>query len=179
MFLETPRLIIRKFTDEDFADFWAYANDPEMCRMMGRDDMSDPETARFTFDWLKNREERGYALVSKETGRVIGNLTVTLPSPSVVELREVAGKKGRAMSFSLSRRYQRKGLMEEALRAVIDHLFREEQMVYINLGHFDFNTPSRELQRKLGFSHLMTERFSVDGEEFVSVENILWNSAAR
>ena len=34
MFLETPRLIIRKFEDEDFNDFWAYANDLEMCRML-------------------------------------------------------------------------------------------------------------------------------------------------
>lgn len=174
LFLETERLILRKFKEEDFADFWAYANDPEMCRMMGRDDMSRPETARFTFDWLKDREERGYALVLKENRWVIGNLTITLPSPSAVELRKLAGKKGRAMSFSLSRQYQRRGLMEEALRAVIAHLFEAEEMDYINLGHFDFNHASRDLQKKLGFSQLTTERFSVDGTEFVVMENILW-----
>jgi len=179
MFLETPRLIIRKFEDEDFNDFWAYANDPEMCRMMGRDDMTDPAVARFTFDWLKDREERGYALVLKETGRVIGNLTITLPSPSVAELRELAGKKGRSMSFSLSRRYQRQGLMEEALRAGIDRLFREEQTDYINLGHFPFNHASEALQKKLGFTYLTTERFFCDGEEGQSIENILWNHCAR
>lgn len=174
LFLETRRLILRKFREEDFPDFWAYANDPEMCRMMGRDDMSDPETARFTFDWLKDREERGYGLVLKETGKVIGNLTITLPPPFVVELRELAGKKGRSMSFSLSRQYQRRGLMEEALRAVIAHLFDVEGLDYVNLGHFDFNTASRELQKKLGFTYLTTERFSENGQELVSIENILW-----
>lgn len=177
MFLETDRLLVRKFKDEDFADFWAYANDPEMCRMMGRDDMSDPETARFTFHWLKDREERGYALVLKETGRVIGNLTITLPPPFIVELRELAGKKGRAMSFSISRRYQRRGLMEEVLRAVIGHLFEVEELDYINLGHFDFNHASRELQKKLGFTWLTDERFSENGVEMVSIENILWREA--
>ena len=175
IFLETKRLLIR---EEDFADFYAYANDPEMCRMMGRDDMSDPEAARFTFHWLKDREERGYALVLKETGRVIGNLTVTLPSPFVVELRELAGKKGRSMSFSLSRQYQRRGLMEEALRAVIRRLFEAEDMDYINLGHFDFNEASRELQKKLGFTHLTTERFTENGQELASIENILWRECA-
>ena len=179
MFLETQRLIIRKFREEDFEAFWAYANDPEMCRMMGRDDMSDPETARFTFSWLKDKEERGYALVLKETGKVIGNLTITLPPPFIVELRELAGKKGRSMSFSLSRHYQRRGLMEEALRAVISHLFESEEMDYINLGHFDFNVPSRELQRKLGFTYLTTERFCEGGTEIVSTENILWNGFVR
>ena len=172
-FLETERLILRKFREEDFADFHAYANDPEMCRMMGRDDMSDPESARFTFNWLKDREERGYAILLKETGQVIGNLTVSLPPPFVAELREVNGKKGRSMSFSLSRRYQRQGLMEEALRSVIPRLF-EEGTDYINLGHFDFNLPSRELQKKLGFTYLTTYRFEQDGEKFVTIENILW-----
>lgn len=174
LFLETERLVIRKFRDADFADFWDYTNDPEMCRMMGRDDMSDPETARSTFDWLKDREGRGYALVLKENRRVIGNLTITLPSPSVVELRELVGKKGRAMSFSLSRQYQRRGLMEEALRAAITHLFEAEGIDYINLGHFDFNYASRDLQKKLGFSPLTTERFSMGGTEVVVIENILW-----
>jgi RimJ/RimL family protein N-acetyltransferase len=162
------------FTADQATGAILYANDPEMCRMMGRDDLSDREAARLTFDWLKDKEERGYALVLKETGKVIGNLTITLPPPYVVELRETAGKKGRSMSFSLSRQYQRQGLMEEALRAVIDHLFGVENMDYINLGHFDFNEASRALQQKLGFIYLATERFWDDGAEIVSIENILW-----
>lgn len=175
MFLETERLILRKFREEDFADFWEFANDPEMCRMMGRDDMSNPETARFTFDWLRNKEERGYVLALKETGKVIGNLTITQPSASVRCLPQLAGKTGCALSFSLSRRYQRRGLMYEMVTAVIAHLFRMENVDYINCGHFDFNIPSRELQKKLGFTHLLTDRFPNDGEEIVCMENILWH----
>ena len=176
MFIETRRLILRKFEENDFADFQVFANDPEMCRMMGRDDMSDPKIARFTFDWLKDKEERGYALVLKETDRVVGNLTITLPPSFVAELREVSGKKGRAMSFSLSRQYQRQGLMEEALRAVISRLFEQEETDYINLGHFDLNVPSAQLQKKLGFTYLATERFEQDGRQITIIENILWRA---
>lgn len=176
MFLETVRLILRKFREEDFDDFCEYANDREMCRMMGRDDMSNPETARFTFDWLMNREERGYALVLKETGKVIGNLTVTPPPSCLDGLPELDGKSGCAMSFSISRQYQRRGLMEEALRAVIAYLFDAEGMDYINCGCFDFNHASRTLQTKLGFVYLITEHFREAGEELTGIENILWKS---
>lgn len=77
MFLETARLILRKIREEDFADFCAYAMDKEMCHMMGRSPMDTEEAARANFDWLKNKEERCYGLVLKETGHVIGDLTVT------------------------------------------------------------------------------------------------------
>ena len=48
MFVETGRLILRKFREEDFADFCAYAMDEEMCRMMGNDLMDTEEAARVT-----------------------------------------------------------------------------------------------------------------------------------
>ena len=176
IFLETDRLLLRKFQDTDFEDFCAFAIDPEMCRMMGRDNITDPDSARFTFHWLKDKEPRGYALVLKETNRVIGNLTVANVSSDLAKEPVLSGKKGCSLSFSLSRHYQRRGLMEEAVRAVIDKLFREEHMDYINYGHFDFNIPSANLQKKLGFEHLRTDIIDIDGIETVCVENILWNS---
>lgn len=36
MFLETERLILRKFREADFEDFCEFAMDEDMCRMMGR-----------------------------------------------------------------------------------------------------------------------------------------------
>ena len=73
MFLETNRLTLRKWEEADFDDFYEYANDPEMCRMMGRADCSDPESARQTFHWLKDKEERGYEKGVGETGNESDN----------------------------------------------------------------------------------------------------------
>ena len=175
MFLETKHLILRKFNEEDFADFCEFAIDAEMCRMMGREDIHDEESARATFDWLMNREKRGYVLVYKESGKVIGNLTITAP-PSPVAAHLLATKKsGCALSFSISRHYQRRGLMQEAVTAVITQLFQVEHFDYINCGYFDFNISSAKLQQKLGFEHLLTEHFVQDGTAFVVLENILWN----
>ena len=72
---------------------------------------------------------------------------------------ELAGKRGASLSFSLSRRYQRQGLMKEALRAVIHELFQAEGLDYLHRGHFDFNLPSAKLQEKLGFTRLAARTF--------------------
>lgn len=174
MFLETERLILRKFREEDFADYCAYAIDADMCRMMGNDLMDTPETARITFDWLKDKEERSYVLILKETGRAIGNLNVTPVPDYLLELPALAGKQGKSLSFCISRQYQRQGLMTEAVRAVIARLFDEEGMDFVQCGYFDFNASSKALQEKLGFTHLTTLPHTPGGREITVVENILW-----
>lgn len=173
MFIETERLVIRKLKEEDFADFCEFTMDEEMCRMMGRDLITDAESARPTFEWLMNKEERGYVLEYKENHKVIGNLTVGRVPPHVLELPEVQGKNGCALSFSISRRYQRRGLMYEAVSGVIQQLFREG-MDYINCGYFDFNVASEKLQEKLGFTYLTKGSFPCNGEMVNCVECILW-----
>ncbi len=94
MFLETECLIIRKFKETDFEDFCEFTMDEELCRMMGRDLITDAESARPTFEWLMNKEEWGYVLEYKENRKVIGNLTVGNVPPHVLEHPEVQGKKG-------------------------------------------------------------------------------------
>ena len=175
MFLETERMVLRKFREEDFYEFCAFAMDDEMCRMTGRAPMPDEAAARVNFDWLKDREPRGYALVLKESGRVIGNLTVTKVSDWLMKREELQGKRGVSLSFSIGKDYQRRGLMYEAVRAVVDRLFQDENLDFINCGYFDFNTASRRLQQKLGFEPLLAVRAILRGEERTIVENVLWN----
>ena len=174
MFLETERLILRRIEEADFEDYCIYnLNDPERDRMMGRDALDSIEAVRQNFDWLKDRESRGYALVLKETGRMIGNLTV-YDRLSLPELPQLQGKTGKGMSFGISRQYQRRGLMEEAVHRVIAHLFTAENVDFINCGCFHDNIPSLSLQRKLGFTHLTSAHFEINGQEVTALENILW-----
>ena len=173
MFLETERLIIRKFKETDFEDFCEFTMDEELCRMMGRDLITDAESARPTFEWLMSKEERGYVLEYKENRKVIGNLTVGKVPPHVLEHPEVQGKKGVALSFSISRKYQRRGLMYEAVSAVIGQLF-QEGVEYINGGYFEFNVASEKLHEKLGFNYLSQETFPYNGEMVKCVECIVW-----
>ena len=173
MFLETERLILRKFREEDFDDFCDFAMDDEMSRMMGRDRISTRADARLAFMWLKNRAERGYALELKSTGRVIGSLRVSQVPRFDEAVRRLEGREGRSLSFAISRHFRRQGLMEEAVRAAIAALF-DEGMDYIQCGCFDFNTASRALQEKLGFQYLTTEKIDLGGKRCTAIQRILW-----
>ncbi len=174
IFINTERLSLRKIQEDDFEDFCTYAMDDDMCKMMGRSLMLTKEDARVNFNWLKDKEERCYALINKTNEKVIGNLTVADVSKSILSLDSLINKKGKSLSFSISKDYQRKGLMLEAVSSVIKHLFEKEEIDYIQCGHFTFNIASEALQKKLGFTYLTKKEFEEDGEMFTAIENILW-----
>ena len=174
-FVETPRLLLRKVTEKDFSYFRADLADKEMDRMMLRSSCETEEDIRLGFEWFLYKEERAYAIVHKETGETIGNLTVYNRVPECVANHEaVQGKNGKSLSFAVLPAFRRKGYMYEAVSGVIDHLFREEKADYINCGHLSYNAPSKALQEKLGFTYLLTEQFQFDDQEMESIENILW-----
>lgn len=174
-FVETPRLLLRKVSEEDFSYFRADLTDKEMDRMMLRSSCETEEDIRLGFEWFLYKEERAYAIVHRETGETIGNLTVYNHVPECVAAYEVArGKNGKSLSFAVLPAFRRKGFMYEAVSAVIECLFRVEKADYINCGYLSYNAPSKALQEKLGFTYLLTERFQFDGQERESIENIIW-----
>ena len=176
-FVETPRLILRKVSEEDFSYFQADLSDKEMDRMMLRSFCETEEDIRLGFEWFLYKEERAYAIIHKETGETIGNLTVYNRVPEcVANHKAVQCKNGKSLSFAILPAFRRKGFMYEAVGGVIDHLFREEKADYINCGYLSYNAPSKALQEKLGFTYLLTERIQFDGQEMESIENILWRT---
>lgn len=174
-FLETAHLSLRKVEPGDYEVYFRdYLMDKEMDRLMCRSGCETEEDALLSFDWFLHKEERAYVIVYKESGCVIGNLTVYNTPPAVIaEDPAFAGQSGRALSFAMSPAWQRRGLMFEAVRGVIDHLFHAESTDYISCGYLSFNEPSRRLQEKLGFTYHTTESFCADGTAFTSMENIL------
>ena len=154
-FVETPRLLLRKVTQADYPYFRTYLTDKHMDEMMLRSPCNSEEDIQAGFDWFLNKEDRAYVIVHKEAGTVIGNLTVyDKVSTEVTQQEAVAGKNGKALSFAMSPAWQRRGLMLETVRAVIDRLFSEENADYINCGYLSYNVPSKMLQEKLGFDNL-------------------------
>lgn len=59
------------------------------------------EDIRLGFDWFLHKEPRAYVIIYKQTGEVIGNLTVYDRVPETIAAR-MPEKAGKAMSFALS-----------------------------------------------------------------------------
>ena len=75
--LVTPRLVLRKLTMEDAEDGFAYAREPEVVRYMTWEvHRTIEDTRKYLRDTLERyaaQQPASWAIVLKESGRMIGN----------------------------------------------------------------------------------------------------------
>ena len=147
--IETERLVLRPFKWDDLDDFFGYASVEGVGEMAGwphheNKDKSKEILTRFI------DEDKTFALVLKETGRVVGSLGVEFYGAED-KLTEFDGYKGREIGYVLAKDQWGKGLMAEAVSAVINHLFDEMDLDFLTCGYYDFNNQSKRVQEKCGF----------------------------
>ena len=146
--LKTERLTLRPWTEDDLIDLYEYASVDGVGQMAG---------------WLPHKsldESRGILktfIDGKKTfaidfgGKVIGSLGVELYDEK--KLPEFKKKRGREIGYVLSKDYWGRGLMPEAVKAVIKYLFEAVKLDFIVCGHFVDNVQSKRVQEKCGFKH--------------------------
>ena len=149
--LETDRLILRPWRESDFEDFYAYTGDEAVAPGMGWTRMTNREDARKFFPkYLEGNES--FALELKETGRVIGDVSI---QPRPWEMYPIDRTlRGRELGFGIVSTHWGRGLMPEAVRAVMAWCFETLGYDFITCGHFRGNDQSRRVITKCGFSHL-------------------------
>ena len=173
MYLETERIILRRFQEEDFSAFCDYVMDADICRMTGWKDMTTTEDAWAVFAPMLAAETT-YAVVRKDSGMVVGNCAAAPLHPYLKHHPDLQGKSGRALSIVLSKSCHHTGIATEVMGAIIDKLFRIEQVDFVNAGYFRYNIPSKGLQEKLGFRFLGNHSFRRGEEEVEVIENVIW-----
>ena len=134
--LETHRLILRRYRIEDAEDMFSnWASDPEVTRFLTLPTHTSADVTRYVLnDWISKYEDGGFfnwAIEWKETGSVIGNIAVTV----LHEETEAA-----ELGYCMSRAFWGRGIMPEALRAVMDYLFDTVGLNRIEASH-DVNNP--------------------------------------
>jgi RimJ/RimL family protein N-acetyltransferase len=147
--LETGRLILRRFTVGDAEDMYRnWASDPEVTRYLTWPcHISSKATAELLAAWVEKYAEGDYynwAIEFKETGTVIGSI-------SVVKLDEIIN--AAEIGYCLSRAYWGRGIMPEALRAVMDYLFDEAEVNRIAAYHDVNNPKSGRVMQKAGMQY--------------------------
>lgn len=147
--IETSRLILRAFEQADLDDFYEYASVEGVGEMAGWEHHADKETTQNILNGFI-KEDKTFALVDKENGKVIGSLGVEFYG-SENALTEFAHYYGREIGYVLSKDYWGRGLMPEAVNAVIDYLFNATNYDFLLCGYYDFNRQSKRVQEKCGF----------------------------
>ena len=147
--LETQRLILREFKEEDLTDFYEYASVDGVGEMAG---WSHHENIEITKEILNSfiKDNKVFAIVYKENNKVIGSLGVEKYGMED-KLDEFKDLYGRSIGYVLSKDYWGKGLMKEAVKCVINYLFDECNLDFIICGYYLFNNQSKRVQEKCGF----------------------------
>lgn len=135
--IETKRLLLRSFDFADLDEFFAYASIEGVGEMAGwRHHKSKEESAAALEKFIEY--DNTFAVCEKETGKVIGSLGVEKYGMED-RLKEFSKYSGREIGYVLSKDYWGKGLMTEAVKAVIDYLFHEYKLDFLLCGYFELN----------------------------------------
>ena len=147
--IETPRLLLRAWKQEDLADFYEYARVDGVGQMAGwMPHKSMDESKAILEKFIEHKKT--FAIVSKADGKTIGSVGVELYHMEE-ELSEFFDYKGREIGFVLSKAYWGQGLMTEAVKAVVAYCFDQLNYDFLLCGRFNSNTRSMRVQQKVGF----------------------------
>ena len=149
LLIETERLLLRPFVQADLYEFHEYASVEDVGEMAG---WKHHETVEQTQEILDRfiEEKKTFAIVLKENNKVIGSLGVEKYGMEEA-LTEFDNYKGRGIGYVLSKDYWGRGIMPEAVHAVIDYLFNDLDLDFLICGYYDFNKQSKKVQEKCGF----------------------------
>lgn len=161
--IETERLILRPFDENDAADMFEYLEKPAVncfaCMKLDSIDEAKAEAAR-----RAEESEYLFAITLKESGKVIGEIEA---HPEAAD-PEAKVKDTYSPCWMLNEKYQGKGYAYEAARAFFDYLFREKGARRIYAYTEDYNLPSQKLCEKLG---MRREGLFKEFVSFVNDEN--------
>ena len=149
---ESERLIMRPFAKGDEQDIYDYARDPDVGPHAGwKPHDSIEESSSVLKMFMDTKDELTFALVDRETGKVIGSLGL------MKDFRR-QGNKILEIGYALGKEYWGRGLMTEAVKAALKFGFGELGLEMITIYHFDYNRRSRRVIEKCGFKYEGTLR---------------------
>ena len=147
--IETLRLFLRKFKIDDVPQmFENWAKDPENVKYLSWKAHKDVDYTREILNkWIdeyKNKNCYRWCITLKSTDEVIGCIDVV----EMVEIRSTC-----EIGYVLSKKYWNRGIMTEALMAVIKYLFNEVNFNRIQLRHAIDNPASGKVMIKCGMKY--------------------------
>ena len=150
--LKTPRLRLRKFVlDDAEAMYRNWASDPEVTKYLMWPTHANSDISRMVIDsWVKEYDHSNYYQWAIEfEGEPIGSITA-------VHVDERAQKV--EIGYCIGKPWWHKGIMSEALSALIRFFFEEVGVNRIQARHDISNPNSGGVMRKCGMIHEGTLR---------------------
>lgn len=146
MILSTKRLTLRRWKEEDAANLYEYAKDPEVGPIAGWPPHNNIEESLDVIKNVLNCAEC-YAICEKGSDKAIGAVELKLNGHTDMTERDDECELG----YWLGKPFWGRGYMPEAVRELIRHGFEDLGMTTIWCGYYDGNQKSKRVQEKVGF----------------------------
>ncbi|MCT9093117.1 GNAT family N-acetyltransferase [Streptomyces sp. ASQP_92] len=157
--IRTPRLLLRRWTDDDLVPMADINADPEVMRWIGDGSVRDLEqTAEDIENWEEEWDEEGFGLFAVEllaSGELIGFAGLSVPE------FQPAGVPGVQITWRLARQFWGQGYASEAAHATLEFALQDRGLDgVISITHLS-NTASENVSRKLGMDLVSEMRHPV------------------
>lgn len=144
--LETERLILRKFKDEDASDlFNNWASDSNVTKYLTWPTHENLDTSKYVIGlWLNeysNSDHYNWCIELKEDGQAIGSISVVSIDENVEAVE---------IGYCIGKEYWDKGIVTEAFSSIIKFLFEEVDVKRIVAKHDTNNPASGAVMKKCG-----------------------------
>ena len=151
--METQRLILRPWTENDAESLYNYAKDPAIGPIAGWPPLTSVENSREIIRDILSAPET-YAVVLKETNEPIGSVGIMFADGvHSAEIQDGDAEIG----YWIGVPYWGQGLIPEAVQRLLKRCFVELDVKRVWCGHYDGNIKSRRVMEKCGFKYHHTE----------------------
>lgn len=152
--IETERLILRAWQENDADALFKYARDPDIGPIAGWTPHTSVENSLEIIRTVFAAPET-YAVVLKKTGEPIGCCGIMFSNG----LHSAIMKNDEAeIGYWLGKPYWGQGLIPEAVGALLARSFNELKLEAVWCGYYDGNTKSKQVCKKCGFKYHHTTR---------------------
>ncbi len=151
MTIQTERLILRPWTVTDADSLYEYAKDPAVGPIAGWPPHESVEDSRNVIENVFTGKEC-YAICLQEDNMAIGAIELKLNGHTDMTDREDECELG----YWIGRPFWGRGLVPEAVRALLHRAFTQLGMTTVWCGYYDGNEQSKRVQEKCGFTYYRT-----------------------
>ncbi len=116
MILETKRLILRPWEEDDAEDLYRYASHPQIGPLTGWPVHTSVENSREIIKGVLSEPET-YAVIVKEAGHAVGSIGLMIGKASNIDLPDTEGEVG----YWIGAPFWGQGLIPEAVMEILRH----------------------------------------------------------
>ena len=148
MVMETERLILRRWNEDDVEDLYKYASDPDIGPAAG---WPAHQSIDESMDVIRNvfSGKEQYAICLKEDGKAIGAIGLKLKGHTDMTDRDDECELG----YWIGKPFWGRGLVPEAAREMLRHAFEDCKMQKVWCAYYEGNNKSKRVQEKCGFKY--------------------------